>query len=67
MPAKLKRWKPSLGHAFMRTDPVMVASPQGGYVDYNDAQAAIARLERKLAQLQSQPDGRTTGREVQHG
>lgn len=67
MAAKLKRWKPSLGHAFMRTDPVMVVSPKGGYVDYEEAQAAIARLERKLKRMQTQPDGHTTGREVQHG
>lgn len=67
MTAKLQRYKPTLGHEYMRSEPTMVPAPKGGYVDYDEALAIINRLERKLKQVQSQPDGRNAERELQHG
>ena len=67
MTAKLKRYKPTIGHQFMRTDAVMVPATKGGYVDYEEALAVINRLERKVKSLKTQPDASNSNREQQNG
>jgi len=57
---KLRRYNPTIGHKFMRTDAVMVPAPKGDYVDYEEAQRAIEKLEAKVQKL-------TRAREQQNG